>query len=433
MAISLHCESCSARFQVSDRLAGKPVRCPLCNRAVEVPAATAAVHSGGGDFESELDALVQAERESDAVYEPLTLKCPSCGEEVETTTEFLGQNVQCAGCGKKFRLRRPQQRHTEDHHSDNVPSWIDDEANRLTRRYEDEQHGRTFSAADPVWSKVLSGLDRISLGLWIQAGVAGLNTALVVATLVGGFVLFASVGAGLLMDISYGGSGSGTGSFAFGWMIMMFGAIVWLFLQISFMLDRFREGLLGLVGFLFLVAIIAATRGIGLIVILVLEIPVVLAALALMLFGAFQCRAMPRKANVGRAIVACIGTTGGAVAATILAIAAGITLFWNPPSEGIGLSVRLAVLMASSCVAVANGMLAWVLQGFGRFSQNKELQSQSEMCLWLQLAFGLCGLLMLPAGNVLAALAVVTLMSVVYLVDVISLTRLVDRARCLIR
>ena len=433
MSISLQCEACRAEFQVPDRFAGKRVRCPLCSKSIAVSTAvgTAAPAAGGPDFETDLDWLAEAERKAEAVYEPLTVNCPHCQSEVQSTTQFLRQMVECPTCHREFRLRR-QRRSKAGGGTSSLPRWVEIHASSVSKRIDEQERYRTVPAKDRRWSRVLAGLDLLSIAMRIQAGVAGLNIALVGAILTWAFLRTVAVGSGVLFDVAAGGSGSEGGPIARGVLVFMLVTVVVVILRIALLLDRLREALLGLLLIALLVSLIVASQGTAAIALIMLEGLTVVVAMAIGFIGLCRCTAMPARLRARASIVGAIAGMGVGILGSLAAAGFGVTLLGGLPTHGFGWNIRLAAAVACVGIAGAHAALAWALRRMALFCEDSTLQSQADLSLMLQGGLALCGLLVLGAASVAAAVGIGALIAVVYLVAALQFVRLVDRARSLI-
>jgi hypothetical protein len=437
MGIPARCESCGATFKAPDRFAGKRVRCVLCGKPVAVgeggfPVGTSAAKAP--EDEADFDWLAQAEREAAAVYEPLTAACPQCAGEVATTTEYLGRRIECPTCGERFPLRRPRKKRRSSRRG--TPAWLEIASGGSSQR--DQQRGKTFAAEDPQWSSVLSGLNLMYVGLWIQAGAAVFVLGSVLAALFGLFViiLIGAGGAIAMQGARSGDSGAARGSgYCGGFVIVLAGATICAYLRVALAMERFKEALL-ILPFIFIFAIIgAASEGKVFIGLLVLWAIVSVLAYPVVVVGWFRCASMPAYAG-GKLVVASVVLLVCGLAASAVA---ALALLLKPPDLLAGQSVPVVDLTANSAVlvlAVSKGLFAWSLRRMAVFSGDAPVRAKSDMLLALQIVMVLvaaAGIGAALAGNLQPSLFVTLFLKAVSVVDLFLFQHVVDASRFLIR
>lgn len=93
MSIAIQCRSCKKPLQVTLKQAGKRVRCPACQEAVNVP------------YEADLEEIQRAAAAAfTGSSEKIKIRCPGCQKVLQISASSAGKAVKCPGCTKIFKV-----------------------------------------------------------------------------------------------------------------------------------------------------------------------------------------------------------------------------------------------------------------------------------------------------------------------------------------
>jgi hypothetical protein len=107
MTIRFKCPHCQKPLSVGDHLAGKKAACPVCKKAIAIPAPVSAA-----DVEAAA-AEALADKASEKLPEPAATKtidftCPFCDEELKLPADLGGKKAPCPKCTKVIKIPLPQ-------------------------------------------------------------------------------------------------------------------------------------------------------------------------------------------------------------------------------------------------------------------------------------------------------------------------------------
>ena len=112
-AVRVVCPGCSVVLRIPARLAGQVGKCPRCGNRVQVSATRPAESSSrtGGPAALAAPAAARpsqaaADRPPAQEMEPISFRCPECGEPMKVPASQAGHSVNCRDCGKPVQVPR---------------------------------------------------------------------------------------------------------------------------------------------------------------------------------------------------------------------------------------------------------------------------------------------------------------------------------------
>ncbi len=175
MAIRFKCPHCQKPLSVKDHLAGKKAVCPVCKKAIAIPAPVAAP----ADLEA-FAAEALADKPAEKAPEPVSTKtiefaCPICDEELSLSADLAGKKTPCPKCTNIIKVPilevvkpkdwRSSQKSGPSAALSNLPEQLSD-------AWGTEQKGRVSRAAmEEAGALPVPKAEPLGVGGWIRRGV----------------------------------------------------------------------------------------------------------------------------------------------------------------------------------------------------------------------------------------------------------------------